>query len=408
MTSSTAPHLTLAPIACGWSVILTTDDPHIEERTSFEEAVAAAIALQPKGGFPVTLVLPICQGIFERFTLPTVEPDEIAAMVRLQFEKLLPYPVEETEMYLQILHQSESESTVMACTVHEPALSKFCAPLLGQQIPERVTFAILELATLGPPDGVACCIWREGADSWFGIFENQSLGYVELVTGELSDFLPRALVRAAMAGARTTFESILLDPTLAELRHPVESALNSTVTIISKMPLSPALSADITPQQWKNQRTRRTQQLRLRRQLIASAMTYVTLLALGLIFLAIQQKELDHLHQRAAALRPKADAILERQQRWRALAPAIDPERYGVELLFQTWECLPSPDTRLNRFELSGDQLTIEGEAPNAQKAIAFGEALKRKTALKRYRFETAQPVLLPNEHAQFRIFGKP
>jgi hypothetical protein len=39
--------------------------------------------------------------------------------------------------------------------------------------------------------------------------------------------------------------------------------------------------------------------------------------------------------------------------------------------------------------------------------AIEYGEAIKKNEALKNFKIEVATPSILPNDHAQFCIFGK-
>ena len=90
-----------------------------------------------------------------------------------------------------------------------------------------------------------------------------------------------------------------------------------------------------------------------------------------------------------------------------AIAPAIDPHRYTVEILYQVSSSLSSEDIRITTYDQTPAQFMVEGEAPTAGSAIDFGDRLKNNPELKDFKFDITPPTILPNEHAQFRIFGK-
>lgn len=408
----------LTPASCGWRAMISASDGdwHVEERPSLPEAVAAAHDLAgelrlPKEKaqeLPLNVALPVRCGVFERLTLPAIDRDELAAMVRLQFEKSLPYPVEETSFGIQVLSQTEAETTLMACAAREEDLSQLCAPLLKNGVPRQLTFWAMHVAAQAPADAVACGIWSEEGRLVFGIFENGRLGYIELLTGGGNPCaeLPSLLMRAEMTGAPTDFTELWLDPSL----DAISSALSSFLRVPVR-PIAPQAAAldgvDLTPEKWHAQQNRRERRIQLRRRLILAGAAYVAAVVTCFAYLGIQKGRLQSLRKEAAALQPQVDALIDRQARWKALAPVVDKRYFTVELLFQTWQCLPTPETRITRFELSRGQLVVEGEAPNAQQAILFAEKLRTQPELADYRFESGPPVLLPNDHAQFRIFGK-
>lgn len=413
MIHSEKTAMLIFPVACGWRVTLAgeNEEPGAAQHPSFSDAATAGFSRAKKlrARAFMDVALPVRYGVFERFTFPSTDPEELAAMVRLQFEKILPYPVEEISIGTQMLRQTDSESTLMACAVHETALGALCAPILQYGLPRRLTFRALQVASHGPAEGIACGIWREEADVVFGIFEHRHLAFVERLpgAGDIQAELPRTLIRANVAGASIKFTEVLLDTIFMEMGDAFGKALGAPCKQIPETPFPSGDGVDFTPQAWRSQQARRKRWLLLRQRLVLAAIVYVTALASALVFVGIKRGQLESLHKQAAALQPQVDAVISRQNRWKALAPAVDSRCYGVELLFQTWECLPSPETRITRFEATRGQLVIEGEAPNAEKAISFSEKLKAKRELADYRFEAGPPVLLPNEHAQFRIFGK-
>ncbi len=411
----------LAPSTCGWRVMAVTDcgDWSVEEGASFADVLKAGFALAEELRLgkrdlrllPVNVALPVRCGVFERLTLPSTDREELSPMVRLQFEKNLPYPVEETSFGFQVLSQTDTETTLMACAAHEAALSVLCAPLLERGTPRSLDFWAMHVAAQAPANSVACGVWREEENVAFGVFENGRLGFVELLSGEadVRFVLPGVLIRAEMAGAPVDFTEVLFDPTLAEIGKALAALFGAPVRQILPQGGEPTAvdTVDLTPGKWRAEQNLRERRLRLRRRIAAAAIVYAAVLGASLAYLGIQNQRLETLRKQVFSLQPQVDAVIDLQARWKALAPAIEKRRFAVELLFQAWQCLPSADIRITRFELAPNQIVVEGEAPDAQQAILFAEKLKAHPELADYRFESAPPVLLPNEHAQFRIFGK-
>ena len=96
------------------------------------------------------------------------------------------------------------------------------------------------------------------------------------------------------------------------------------------------------------------------------------------------------------------------ETKWKALAPAIDPHYYPVEILQHLFESLPSADVRITSYNQSASQISVDGEANTAALAYDFIEKIKKNPELRTFRFDMAAPRILPNNHAQFRLEGKP
>ncbi|MEI8234238.1 MAG: hypothetical protein WCH57_06080 [Verrucomicrobiota bacterium] len=415
--------LLLAPAACGWRAATVPERGVSSARTcaSFAEAVAHGYALAAQerlgkhGSLPITVALPLRCAVFERMALPSADPGELSGMVRLHYEKSLPYPAEETATGFQVLarqpREAPPQTTLLAWAVHQSAAAALCAPLLERQFPRRLTLWAMHLAAQAPTEEPVCALWREEADRVFGIFEDRRVSFAEVLHGggNLAAELPRVLLRAAMAGAPTAFHAVLLDGAFAPLGEALAAALHAPVAALPDAAgLPPEQAPDFTPEAWRTEQTRRGQSRRLRHRVLAGLTAYAALLLACLAALGMEGREREGLAREAAALHPRADGILARQTRWNALAPAVEPRRSTLELLFQICRSLPSPDTRITQCNLAPDQCVVEGEAPGARQAIAFAENLKTRPELAGFHFESDPPVLLPNEHAQFRIFGKP
>src|SRR5262245_18065216 len=65
------------------------------------------------------LGLPVSSVIAQRFRLPSVDPAEFPEMIRLQIEKLLPFPADEVTSDFELIEQSESESVVSAIEIRK-------------------------------------------------------------------------------------------------------------------------------------------------------------------------------------------------------------------------------------------------------------------------------------------------
>src|SRR5262245_29061216 len=55
------------------------------------------------------LGLPVSAVIAQRFRLPSIDPAEFPEMIRLQIEKLLPFPADEVTSDFELIAQNESE-----------------------------------------------------------------------------------------------------------------------------------------------------------------------------------------------------------------------------------------------------------------------------------------------------------
>ena len=432
----------LAPSADGWRA--RTFVPAVpgkggslaETRVQSALSLAELVAVLKEGGKdPETrLALPAHLLIFERLTLPSSDPQELAGMVRLQLEKTLPYPVEETAVGFQMISRRETaikaaasaegeapvepatsatmvESTVLACVVHNEVLESFCAPLIEKgHYPQAVTPWAMHLAELTPMEGASCAFWAEEGLVVFAVFENGVLGFVEILPSVemvLKD-LPQALTSAELAGAPVTFRTVLIDPILEPQREALEESLGAPVTLLPEFPgEAPEIPVDLTLDTWRAQLARRESSRKLQGRLAVAGVVYILLLLVAGLGVGIMGRRSRALETELAAARPQVDSILAQQTRWKALAPAIDPERFAVEVLFQVFQSLPSPEVKITQFEQSPADFRVQGEAPDAAQAVALQEKLRGQPSLSAYQFEAGNPIITPNDHAQFSISGK-
>ena len=135
---------------------------------------------------------------------------------------------------------------------------------------------------------------------------------------------------------------------------------------------------------------------------------YAALLLLFLIYLGYSRFAIARLDRLIARDAPQTQFIRETEADWKALAPAIDSRFYPVEILLHLSESLPSADVRITAYNQSARQISVDGESNTPQLAIQFAEKVKKNPGLQNFHFDMAAPRILPNNHAQFRLEGKP
>ena len=79
-----------------------------------------------------------------------------------------------------------------------------------------------------------------------------------------------------------------------------------------------------------------------------------------------------------------------------------------VEVLLHLFQSLPSQDVHITGYNQSARQVSVDGEANSAQLAYDFAEKVKKDPGLQVFQFTMADPRILPNGHAQFRLEGRP
>jgi hypothetical protein len=63
---------------------------------------------------------------------------------------------------------------------------------------------------------------------------------------------------------------------------------------------------------------------------------------------------------------------------------------------------------RITAYNQSARQISVDGEANAAGLAYQFIDKVKKSPELRNFQFEMAAPRILPNDHAQFRLEGRP
>jgi hypothetical protein len=371
----------------------------------------AGALLQPGEDF--VLGLPVAVVLAQRLRLPTIDRDEFVEMARIQIEKAMPYSTEEMTTDSEIISQTEEGSVISAVAVHNEKLSELAAPLLSLGlIPSQVTVYAAQRAATHAPVGTALLIYPESEAIVCAIAEEGKLSFTRTLDAadplQLQRDLPQLALSAELQGINFSFPKILLDESLYALRDTVQGIFASTAELIA-VEVPPAdTGLNILPESWRQRRAQLVRQGEWRKRLLWAGGAYAALLVLFLAFLLILRLEIGRLGRRIERDAPRTEFVKMTDARWRALAPAINPRYYPIEVLVHISDSLPSADVRITKFDQSARQLSVEGEANSAALAYQFADKVKKNPDLQMFQFEMAAPRILPNDHAQFRLEGKP
>ena len=359
------------------------------------------------------LGLPIASVLAQRFRLPTIDPAEFPEMIRIQIEKALPFSTEEVTTDFELIEQNENESVVSAVAIRNEELAQIAAPLLKHgYIPRQVTVYASQRASTYAPKGNAVLIYPEGQSLVYAMTENGKLSLArtfESGNGEqLQIELPQLRLSAELQGINVSAPSVLLDETCYQLRDTVQGILASPAEIVGiELPPAP-IKLNLLPESWRRRRAQLTKQAGWRKRLVWAGGAYAALLFLLLAYLGFMRFAIGRLDRRIASDAPKTEFVRATEAKWKALSPAIDSRYYPVEVLLHLFESLPSTDVRITVYNQSARQISVEGEANTAALAYKFIENVKKNSQLQIFQFNMAAPRILPNNHAQFRLEGRP
>ncbi|QIF02238.1 hypothetical protein [Roseimicrobium sp. ORNL1] len=147
-----------------------------------------------------------------------------------------------------------------------------------------------------------------------------------------------------------------------------------------------------------------------RRRLVSVGMLtmvlYAILFALGWWHLQSLKAEAADLEARASGLREPAERVRTSFERWRALEPAVEKQRYPMMQLSHVTSIMPPSGIVIKRFSAKPTEIELRGDARDLQTAAQFLEDLKKHPKLDRFHWEMPTPDI-KNKIASFRITGK-
>ena len=334
-------------------------------------------------------------------------------MVRIQLEKALPFSAEEVTSDFEVIEQENEECVISAIAVQNQRLQEIAAPLLNRKvIPRAVTVYAAQRIATHAEKGRALFIYPESGTLVSAISENGKLSFVRTIDGgvgaPLELELPQLTMTAALQGINASFENVLVDEKCFNLRDKVESALATPAELMSIETPPASTALNLLPQAWREERERQTQREQWKKRLVIAGMVYAAIVGLALIQLAYLKFRIWQLDAQIKRDDPRTVFIRAASNNWKALAPAIDPHFYPIEILQHLFDSLPSQDVRITAYNQSARQISIEGEANKAALAYQFAEKVKKHPDLQNFNFDMQSPRILPNDHAQFRLEGRP
>ena len=401
----------ITPTAHGWNLLRASDRNgawNVRLLRTLDEAVPLLTAEDN-----VVLSLPISAVLAQRFRLPTIDPAEFPEMVRLQIEKALPFSPEDVTTDFELIEQNETESVISAVAVRNERLAEIAAPLLDKGlIPRQVTVYAAQRAGTHAPEGRALFIYPEGETFVSAVTENGKVSLTRTLDGiapeQLKMELPQLALSAELQGIATSFPNILLDESCYELRDTVQGILASPTELVGIEAPPASVKLNLLPESWRARRSQLVRQGEWRKRLIWAGGAYVALFFLFLVYFAYSRFAIGRLDRLIAHDAPETEFVRAAETNWKALAPAIDSRYYPVEILLHLFESLPSPDVRITTYNQSARQISVDGEANTAALAYQFAEKVKKNPGLNVFQFNMADPRILPNNHAQFRLEGRP
>ena len=361
----------------------------------------------------LVLGLPISAVLAQRFRLPTVDPADFPEMVRLQIEKGLPFSADEVTTDFEVIEQNETDSIVSAIAVQNDRLAELAAPLVaGGFIPRQVTVYASQRASTHAPEGRALLIYPEGESLVSAVTENGRLSLTRTMEGtepeHLQADLPQLALSAELQGIPSSFANVLLDETCYQLRDTVERIVDRRPELVGIETPPATVKLNLLPESWRLRRSQLARRDEWRKRLLWAAAAYGAVLLLFLLYLVYARIQISYLDRKIAHDAPQTDFIRAAAANWKALGPAIDSRYYPVEIMLHLNESLPSPDVRITGYNQSARQISVDGEANNASLAYQFADKVKKNPDLRIFQFTMADPRILPNSHAQFRLEGRP
>jgi len=359
------------------------------------------------------LGLPVAAVLAQRLRLPTVDPQEVPEMVRNQIEKALPYSTDEVTSDFEIIEKGESESVVSAIAVHNDRLDEIARPLLSRgYIPSQVTVYAAQRGATHAAEGRALLIYHEGDSLVSAITENGKLSLARTLAGaeplQLQMDLPQLALSAALQGINTSFPSVLIDEQCLPLRATVENVFTSRPEMVGVETPPATTDLNLLPAAWRNRRERHVRQMAWRKRLLVAGAAYLGLIALLFVALLLMRFQVGRIKSQTVRDEPEVEFIRTSANNWKALAPAIDPHYYPLEIVLNLSKSLPSAAVRITSYNQSARQISVSGEADSPALAFQYAEQVKKNPELRTFQFEMGTPQILANGHAQFRLEGKP
>ncbi len=400
-----APLVRMSPSPDGWRAQTSGD--------SCTGTTLTELCGKLPSGLKAELLLPSSALVTELLNLPVAPREDLLSMAQLQLEKLLPYTADDFVFDIEELAVSGENAQVLAITVPLNELKNCALPLRGAFLgPVSVGVYALQLARSIDLPGISLVIWLEEGKPYILLAREGRLLWIDGLPSEGEVAVPNAAeIQRAVLGAELS--GVLSGPVERVYLPPegwgevVRQAIPGIV--IEARQLEPALelAGSWLPPAWAAEAAALVRKSLLFERLQWIAIGYAALLAAGFCWLAFEKSRVGKLDGQIAELQPQVELLKARQNRWKTLEPALEPSRYLIELLHQAAKTVGGADIRITEFQMNPKEFAFSAEASNVAEAIEYVGRLKKEQELSSFKIESANPNILPNERAQFRVTGK-
>lgn len=186
--------------------------------------------------------------------------------------------------------------------------------------------------------------------------------------------------------------------------------LDLPVRVLESLPragqLESARNEALLPVSVRQAREQARRRAKLLRHGILGALLYAALVFLGFAYLNHHEKRAAELRRQVDLTTAPAAAVKKTAEAWKALAPALDTNRYPMVLMAEITSLMPPSGIVLREFDGRLADIELRGEARDAQLAYQFLEDLQKHRVLGRYTWSMPQPSVR-EKTASFRAQGK-
>ena len=425
MKQNGTTHALLTPEAHGWRLHISGGEDRAVPTLS--EAIAAIPATAH-----LELALPCQSVLLERHKLPATDRAELADMLQLQLEKTLPFPVEEVSHGFEILSQQENESTILSVTAAHSELEQLCAPLRENgRVPAHIGLHALRIAAACPADETTLVLWAEQEQTVVAIVAGGKLAWAqpiaaldaETVMGELHGLL----ISAELDGVPSDFTTIRVAEDCQAMSQPLAAHFQKQVEPLdygaiaqpgqNLLPVPAHSGLDLLPAAWKQAARSRHRGEKLKQNLLTAAVVYLLIAAVAFIYLAWTKHQVQKAQAEVAATAPRYAGIAKQITRWDALTPAVESDRYIIEVMHllirdlgKAKEAQPNLDLKFTSFTFNPHEWIVKGEG-TTDSHFEFTQHLKKDTELTdHWDMPTPTPPYTPlkEDRVSFTITGKP
>ena len=352
------------------------------------------------------VVLPAATSLMNVVHLPTSDPEEIAGMVELQADEVLPYPVDQVYLSHEVLHQDEQNSTVVMVAVLQHTIDA-----LGETFQEhKLRIDRLDVDLLACWDLMSSQYLADEGRRLVLVLDRTACFFVVCDSG-----VPVHMAHlGAVPESREDFEFLIddVDMTLAsldaegaapdvsglELWHwggvphflsLLEGQLGVKVKARNLQELSRlsegvayrGLRGDgvvnLVPQSWKD--LQEQHELKIQSLKLVGAMVAVWLLGMGLfnLFISLDTRHVGKLEKEVAALEEPVRSVSALQSRVQSLSLFTNQTFSVLECFRETSVLMPS-GVELTSWNYSkGKQVLIRGKSRQNSQVFTFNEQLE-------------------------------